>query len=49
VEIYVGAWLGMMGFATLLYSQTPQVLAVRAGHLFDSKSGQNANESSSAD
>ena len=36
----LGTCLGMMTFTTLLYSQTPQVVAVRAGRLFDSKSGQ---------
>ena len=36
----LGAWFGIIGLTTLLYSQTPQVVAVRAGHLFDSKSGQ---------
>jgi imidazolonepropionase-like amidohydrolase len=37
-----GACLGMAGFAALLCSQTPQpqVIAVRAGRLFDSKAGQ---------
>jgi imidazolonepropionase-like amidohydrolase len=40
---FFGSCLGVMGFAVLLYSQTPQparVVAVRAGRLFDSKSGQ---------
>ncbi len=32
--------LGMLVTATALWSQTPQVVAVRAGRLFDSKSGQ---------
>src|SRR3984893_4000082 len=36
----LGTCLGIVAFATLLYSQTPQVVAVRAGRLFDSKSGQ---------
>src|SRR5690348_3904377 len=40
---FFGSCLGVMGFTVLLYSQTPQpvrVVAVRAGRLFDSKSGQ---------
>ena len=32
--------MGMFGTATALWSQTSQVVAVRAGRLFDSKSGQ---------
>ena len=32
--------LGVLGTASALWSQTPQVVAVRAGRLFDSKSGQ---------
>ena len=32
--------LGMLVTATVLWSQTPQVVAVRAGRLFNSKSGQ---------
>src|ERR1700676_957396 len=32
--------MGMLGTANVLWSQTPQVVAVRAGRLFDSKSGQ---------
>ena len=32
--------MGMLGTATALWSQTSQVVAVRAGRLFDSKSGQ---------
>src|ERR1700682_3839938 len=32
--------MGMLGTATVLWSQTSQVVAVRAGRLFDSKSGQ---------
>jgi|HubBroStandDraft_2_1064218.scaffolds.fasta_scaffold711484_1 imidazolonepropionase-like amidohydrolase len=36
----LGACFGMMALTTPLYSQTPQVVAVRPGRLFDSKSGQ---------
>src|ERR1700732_2086258 len=36
----LGACFGLMALTTPLYSQTPQVVAVRAGRLFDSKSGQ---------
>ena len=38
----LGACLGIVSFAALLCAQTPQaqVVAVRAGRLFDSKSGQ---------
>ena len=36
----LGACFGILGVATLLWSQTSQVVAVRAGHLFDPKSGQ---------
>src|SRR5216684_1633318 len=32
--------LGVLGTASALWSQTPQMVAVRAGRLFDSKSGQ---------
>lgn len=32
--------LGMLATATVLWSQTPQLVAVRAGRLFNSKSGQ---------
>jgi len=32
--------LGMLVTATVLWAQAPQVVAVRAGHLFNSKSGQ---------
>ena len=32
--------MGMLGTANVLWSQTPQVIAVRAGRLFNSKSGQ---------
>ncbi len=32
-------FLGMLGVATVLWSQTPQVVAIRAGRLFDGKSG----------
>src|SRR5260370_40774713 len=32
--------LGILGTASVLWSQTPQMVAVRAGRLFDSKSGQ---------
>jgi len=39
-KFMLGLWLGMIGLTTMLYSQAPQVVAVRAGHLFDSKTGQ---------
>lgn len=38
-----GKWItiiGVLSTATLLWSQAPQPVAVRAGHLFDPKSGQ---------
>lgn len=40
---FLSSCLGIIGFAALLYSQAPQqsqMIAVRAGRLFDSKSGQ---------
>src|ERR1700693_3696709 len=36
----LGMCIGILGVTGLLWSQTPQVVAVRAGHLFDPKSDQ---------
>jgi imidazolonepropionase-like amidohydrolase len=40
----VAGVLGLLVTATMLWSQTPQVVAVRAGRLFNSKSGQVLNK-----
>ena len=37
---FVGLFLAILGSVNSSWAQTPQVVAVRAGHLFDSKSGQ---------
>jgi imidazolonepropionase-like amidohydrolase len=39
-KIFVRLLLVMLGTAISLWAQAPQVVAVRAGHLFDSKTGQ---------
>src|ERR1700732_2501223 len=39
-KLIVGLFLAILGTVTPLWAQAPQVVAVRAGHLFDSKSGQ---------
>jgi len=39
-KFFVALLIGMCVTATPFWAQTPQVVAVRAGHLFDSKSGQ---------
>src|ERR1700674_5413918 len=36
----LGTVIGILGAATVLWSQAPQTVAVRAGRLFDPKSGQ---------
>ena len=36
----LGTVIGILGAATLLWSQAPQTTAVRAGRMFDPKSGQ---------
>src|SRR6202165_6083716 len=36
----LGMVIGILGAATVLWSQAPQTVAVRAGRLFDPKSGQ---------
>jgi imidazolonepropionase-like amidohydrolase len=40
---FLGLVLVILSTATMLWAQTPQVAAIRAGHLFDSKSGQMLN------
>jgi imidazolonepropionase-like amidohydrolase len=40
-KLFLATVLGILGAASALYAQTPQVTAVRAGRLFDSKSGTN--------
>src|ERR1700694_2037265 len=39
-KLIVGLFLAILGTVTPLGAQAPRVVAVRAGHLFDSKSGQ---------
>jgi imidazolonepropionase-like amidohydrolase len=39
-KFFVALLIALSVMATPLWAQTPQVVAVRAGHLFDSKSGQ---------
>ena len=39
LRAFLGVVLGMLGPATLLWAQPPQVVAVRAGRLFDPISG----------
>src|ERR1700736_3549783 len=39
-KLIVGLFLAISGTVTPLWAQAPRVVAVRAGHLFDSKSGQ---------
>src|ERR1700686_2891016 len=39
-KLAVGLFLAILGTVTPLWAQAPRVVAVRAGHLFDSKSGQ---------
>jgi imidazolonepropionase-like amidohydrolase len=39
-KFFVAILVALFVMATPLWAQTPQVVAVRAGHLFDSKSGQ---------
>src|SRR4051794_15999188 len=39
-KTFLAATFGTICLTTLLYCQTPQVVAVRAGRLFDSKSGE---------
>src|ERR1700676_1441077 len=39
-KLVVGLFFAILGTVTPLWAQTPRVVAVRAGHLFDSKSGQ---------
>jgi imidazolonepropionase-like amidohydrolase len=39
-KYFVGLLLVLLGPATTVWAQAPQLVAVRAGHLFDSKSGQ---------
>ena len=38
-KLFVGFFLAMLGTVTPLWAQAPRVVAVRAGHLFNSKSG----------
>src|SRR3979490_3122979 len=38
-KLIVGIFVAVLGTVTPLRAQTPQVVAVRAGHLFNSKSG----------
>jgi hypothetical protein len=40
---FLGLVLVILSTATMLWTQTPQVVAIRAGHLFNSKSGQTLN------
>jgi hypothetical protein len=40
---FLGLVLVILSTATMLWAQTPQVVAIRAGHLFDSKSVQMLN------
>ena len=39
-KLIVGLFLAISGTVTPLWAQAPRVVAIRAGHLFDSKSGQ---------
>src|ERR1700737_4630003 len=39
-KLFVELFLAILCAGTPLWAQAPQVVAVRAGHLFDSKSGQ---------
>jgi imidazolonepropionase-like amidohydrolase len=39
-KFFVGLFFALFVIATPFWAQTPQVIAVRAGHLFDSKAGQ---------
>src|SRR6266853_7054826 len=39
-KLFVGLLLIIMGTVKPFWAQTPQAVAVRAGHLFDTKSGQ---------
>ena len=39
-KFLVALLIAMLAMATPFWAQTPQVVAVRAGRLFDSKSGQ---------
>jgi len=38
-KLVVGLFLALLGTVTPLRAQAPQLVAVRAGHLFNSKSG----------
>jgi imidazolonepropionase-like amidohydrolase len=42
-KFFVGLFFVLFVMATPFWAQTPQVVAVRAGHLFDSKAGQMLN------
>ncbi len=39
-KVLAGVCFVLIGFSATLHSQTPPIIAVRAGRMFDSKTGQ---------